>query len=44
MRLTRRGRLVVWSLIFLTAFLVGIVTAPYSLDYSNGPLPVVTHP
>lgn len=36
MRLTRRGRVVVWTLVFASAFAFGITTARYSIDYSQG--------
>ena len=35
-RLTKRGRIVVWSLVFVTALSIGFFTAPISFDYSNG--------
>ena len=36
MRLTRRGRALVWTLVFVSAFVFGITTARYSIDYSQG--------
>jgi hypothetical protein len=36
MRLTKRGRIVVWSLVFAAAFAFGVLTAPVSIDYSHG--------
>lgn len=36
MRLTRRGRALVWGLVFTLAFAFGIATARYSIDYSQG--------
>ena len=36
MRLTKRGRVVVWSLVFGIAFSIGVITGPFSVDYSNG--------
>lgn len=36
MRLTRRGRTLVWTLVFASAFIFGISTARYSIDYSQG--------
>lgn len=36
MRLTRRGRVVVWALVFASAFAFGIATSRYSIDYSRG--------
>lgn len=41
MRLTKRGRIVVWSTVFLIAFSIGALTGPFSIDYSNGTPSVV---
>jgi hypothetical protein len=35
-RLTKRGRVVLWTLVFVTALSIGFITAPISFDYSNG--------
>lgn len=44
MRLTRRGRVLVWTLVFASAFAFGLLTARYSIDYSQGvPRVVDTH-
>lgn len=44
MRLTRRGRVLVWTLVFVSAFVFGLLTARYSIDYSRGvPQVVDTH-
>ena len=44
MRLTRRGRALVWTLVFASAFAFGIATSRYSIDYSRGvPQVVDTH-
>lgn len=36
MKLTRRGRIVMWGLVFLAAFSIGVLTGPLSIDYSHG--------
>ena len=36
MRLTRRGRALIWTLVFVSAFVFGVTTARYSIDYSQG--------
>jgi hypothetical protein len=41
MRLTRRGRAVLLVAILFGALVFGFVTAPFNLDYSNGPVPTV---
>lgn len=35
MKLTRRGRIVVYALFFGLCVLIGFLTAPYDIDYYN---------
>jgi hypothetical protein len=41
MKLTNRGKAVLLVAVLIGAFAFGIVTAPFNLDYSQGPIPAV---